>query len=500
MQRAPRAMQSATDLDSASPAIPAHVRPILETLWSAGHAGYVVGGALRDELLGRTATDWDVATDAHPERLQGLFPGTHYENRFGTVLVSVEPGRAVEVTTFRRDIEYRDRRRPDRVEFSDSLDEDLARRDFTINAMAYGREGDRRGTDGKDSPSGADPGLRLVDPSGGRADLAARVIRAVGDPAARFDEDALRLLRAVRLATQLEFEIEPATLAALRKAAPHAAGVSPERIGQELRRMLAVPGPARGFRMLAETGLLAPLFPLLARQVGVPQVKGPGVDLWEHTLRTLDAAWRLVPGDETLALAALLHDIGKPETLADGHFIGHEEVGAGRAAELLRRMAVPRREAEPVVDLVRRHMFGYESRWSDAAVRRFIQKVGRDTLPRLLTLREADNLGSGEPADAGGVSELRERIAAELERGVPLTMRDLAVDGHDLREACGIPPGPLLGAILERLLEVVIADPQRNDRETLLADVRSWLQADSTLRADLERAIEDAPGGARRRR
>ena len=344
------------------------------------------------------------------------------------------------------------------------------------------------------------PDLMLVDLSGGRADLAARVIRAVGDATERFDEDALRLLRAVRLATQLEFEIEPGTLAALRAAAPHAASVSPERIGQELRKMLAVPGPARGFRMLAETGLLAPLFPLLARQVGVPQLKGPGVDLWEHTLRTLDAAARLAPGDETVALAALLHDCGKPETGADGHFIGHDEVGARRAAGLLRQMAIPRREAEPVVDLVRRHMFGYESRWSDAAVRRFIQKVGRETLPRLLILREADNLGSGEPADAGGVDELRERIAAELERGVPLAMRDLAVDGHDIREACGVPPGPLLGAILERLLEAVIADPDRNQRETLLADVRSWIQDDPMLRAELDRAIEHERGHRRGRR
>jgi tRNA nucleotidyltransferase (CCA-adding enzyme) len=498
MQDAPRASRLDVPGDGASqtdraggadgspaPRIPAHVIPILETLWAAGHNGYVVGGALRDALLGRPATDWDVATDARPEQLLSLFPGAHYENRFGTVLVPVEPGRAVEVTTFRRDIEYRDRRRPDRVEFSDSLGEDLARRDFTVNALAYGRDG-----------AGSD--LRLVDPAGGRADLAARLIRAVGDPAARFDEDALRLLRAVRLATQLDFEIEPATLAALRAAAQHAGTVSSERVGQELRKMLAVPQPSRGFRTLAETGLLAPLFPLLARQVGVEQQKGPGVDLWEHTLRTLDAAARLVPGDETLAMAALFHDCGKPETWADGHFLGHDDVGARRASDLLRRMAVPRREAEPVVDLVRWHMFGYESRWTDAAVRRLIQKVGRETLPRLLMLREADNLGSGEPADAGGVDELRERIAAELERGVPLSTRELAVDGHDLRDAVGIPPGPLLGAILDRLLEAVIADPARNDRETLLADVRSWLEDDPMLRAELARAIDRDRGHGHR--
>ena len=359
-----------------APHIPAHVMPILETLWSAGHAGYVVGGALRDSLLGRPANDWDVATDARPERLQTLFPDAHYENRFGTVLVPVEPGHAVEVTTFRRDIDYRDRRRPDRVEFSESLEEDLSRRDFTINALAYGSpaqsEAPLSGT------GGGERVLELVDPADGRRDLVGRVLRAVGDPTKRFDEDALRLLRAVRLAIQLDFEIEPATLAALRAAAQHAATVSPERVGQELRKMLAVSEPSRGLRMLAETGLLAPLFPLLAGQLGVGQDKGPGVDLWEHTLRTLDAAARLSPGDETLAMAAMLHDCGKPETWADGHFIGHDTVGAERADELLRRMAIPRREAQPVVDLVRWHMFGYESRWTDGAVRRFIQKVGRE--------------------------------------------------------------------------------------------------------------------------
>jgi tRNA nucleotidyltransferase (CCA-adding enzyme) len=489
-------LRASGDEATVAPHIPAHVIPILDTLWSGGHAGYVVGGALRDALLGRPASDWDVATDARPDELLVLFPGAHYENRFGTVLVPVDAGHAVEVTTFRRDIEYRDRRRPDRVEFSDSLEEDLARRDFTVNALAYGRGGDLTPGAGPGDAAGtaglrlAGALLRLVDPSGGRRDLAARVIRAVGDPAERFGEDALRLLRAVRLATQLDFEIEPATLAALRSAAPHAATVSPERVGQELRKMLAVPAPARGFRVLAQTGLLAPLFPLLARQVGLAQAKGPGVDLWEHTLRTLDAAARLAPGDETLAMAALFHDCGKPETWADGHFIGHESAGAHRAADLLRRMAVPRREAEPVVDLVRWHMFGYESRWTDAAVRRLIQKVGRATVPRLLTLREADNLGSGEPADAGGVDELRERIAAELERGVPLTIRDLAVDGLDLQEACDIPPGPILGAILDRILEAVIADPERNERETLLADVRSWIEDDAMLRAELAWARE----------
>jgi putative nucleotidyltransferase with HDIG domain len=455
-----------------APRVPDHVSPVLATLWASGHAAYLVGGSLRDDLLGREAKDWDVATDARPDRLMALFPGSHYENRFGTVLVPAPPGAPVEVTTFRRDHDYRDRRRPDRVEFGDSLREDLARRDFTVNAIAFGRPGDRPGAFGFEAPA---PEPALEDPTDGLADLEARVLRAVGDPRRRFDEDALRLLRAVRLAAQLDFTIEPATLTALRELAPLVAHVSSERVGQELRKMLFADPPSRGFRDLAEARLLEHVLPLLAEQRGVPQAKAPGMDLWEHTLATLDAAARLAPDDETLLLAALLHDIGKPETLGEGHFHGHEEVGAGHAADLLRRLALPRREAEPVVALVRWHMYGYESRWGDAAVRRFIRTVGRDILPRLFLLREADNLGSGAPADAGGLDELRERVAAELERGVPMTLGDLAVDGDDLQAELRLTPGPGLGELLDRLLESVVADPSRNTRETLLADVRSWI-------------------------
>ncbi|MGH2407707.1 MAG: CCA tRNA nucleotidyltransferase [Candidatus Limnocylindrales bacterium] len=455
-----------------APHVPGHVSPVLTTLWTNGHAAYLVGGSLRDDLLNRPAFDWDVATDARPQRLLALFPGAHYENRFGTVLVPALPGDSVEVTTFRREVGYRDRRRPDHVEFSDSLVEDLGRRDLTVNAIAFGRPGDGQ--------PGATDGPRLEDPTGGLADLDARLLRAVGDPRQRFDEDALRLLRVVRLSAQLDFAIEPATQAALVEMAPLVAQVSAERVGQELRKMLAADPPSRGFGALASTGLLEYVLPVLAAQRGVPQAKLPGMDLWAHTLATLDAAGRLAPGDETLLLAALLHDIGKPETLADGHFHGHEAVGAERAQELLHRLAVPRREAAPVVELVRWHMYGYESRWGDAAVRRFIRTVGRDILPRLFLLREADNLGSGAPADAGGLDELRERVAAELERGVPLATRDLVVDGHILQAELDLAPGPQLGALLERLLESVVSNPSRNRREMLLADARTWL-ADGTM-------------------
>ncbi len=459
------------------PEVPASVTAILERLRTEGHAAYVVGGSLRDALLGRAPADWDVATDARPERVQALFPGSHYENRFGTVLVPapespdgfVEGAHPVEVTTFRRDHAYADHRRPAAVTFSDSLEEDLGRRDFTINAIALGSEG-------------------LIDPQGGAADLHDRLIRAVGDPHERFDEDALRLLRAVRLAAQLEFEIEPRTRAAIQAQAALVRHVSRERVGQELRKLLRAPRPSSGLRLLAETGLLEAALPLLAAQRGVPQDKIPGEDLWDHTVRTVDAAAELAPGDETLLLAALLHDAGKPETLADGHFHGHEEVGARRAEALLRELAVPRHEAIPVEGLVRWHMFRYEPAWSDAAVRRFIGRVGPELLPRLLLLRAADNVGSGGATDADGLAELRARIEAAQAASVPLTLADLAVDGDDLQAELGLAPGPELGRLLARLLDSVLSDPTRNSRDRLLSDARAW----SAARPAEERA-GDAP-------
>ncbi|MDQ3938184.1 MAG: HD domain-containing protein [Chloroflexota bacterium] len=444
---------------AAPPYVPAEVQDVLQRLWSAGHAAYLVGGGVRDSLLGRAETDWDIATDARPERILQLFPDGRYENRFGTVTVG-----GVEVTTFRQDHRYADHRRPDSVTFTDDIGEDLARRDFTVNAVAWGRAGD-------------DGHLRQpdwVDPTDGLTDLSARRLRAVGDPAARFDEDALRLLRACRLAAQLGFEIEPRTLAAMRETADLVRWVSGERVGGELRRMLAADPPSTGLRLLDQTGLLQHLVPELAAQHGVPQAKIAGHDLWAHTLATLDAAAQLDPPNQTLRLAALLHDVGKPPTFADGRFIGHDTEGARLAEQLLSRFAFARREIERVASLVRHHMFRYEPNWTNAAVRRFVRRVGAELVDDLIKLRQADNLGSGHERNADASDDLRSRIEAELAAGVPLSLRELAVDGNDLIRELGLAPGPTVGHLLERLLESVIADPSRNRRDRLLADARSW--------------------------
>jgi putative nucleotidyltransferase with HDIG domain len=431
-------------------------------LWAHGHAAYVVGGSVRDALLERPAEDWDLATDARPDRLLAIFPGAVYENRFGTVAVR-EGDAQHEVTTFRTDHEYADFRRPHHVEFGDDVRLDLARRDFTVNAIAWGAE------------AGAAPTPEIVDPFDGVPDAKARVLRAVGEPAVRFGEDALRMVRAVRLATVLDFAIDPPTLAAIREHASLAAHVSGERVAAELGKLLGSERPSAGLRLLADARLLEVLLPDLAKQRGIEQNKIPGEDLWDHTLRAVDATPANRP---VVRLAALLHDVGKPATLDDGPFRGHEVVGAELAERVLDRLRLPRAVTERVVHLVRNHMFTYEPEWGDSGVRRFIQRVGIEAIDDLFALRQADNLGSGVPADAHELDGLRARVDAEIAASVVLDRSRLAVRGDDLMAELGVPAGPRLGRILEALLDRVIAEPHLNDRPTLLLLAESMLTED----------------------
>jgi putative nucleotidyltransferase with HDIG domain len=441
--------------DAAALGIPTAVLGLLEALWSAGHAGFVVGGSLRDALLGRPPADWDLATSARPEQIVELFPGSVYENRFGTVAVRRDD-EVFEITTFRSDHDYADFRRPHRVEFGEDLGLDLARRDFTVNALAWGRTA-------SEAAAGVAPAI--VDPFDGRSDVASRTLRAVGEPVRRFDEDALRMIRAVRLAATLELTIEPGTLEAIAARAELVRHLSGERVAAELGRLLAAARPSVGLRLLETSGLLAHLVPELAAQRGVVQNKVQGDDLWDHTLRAVDAA----PADRPIVrLAALLHDLGKPSTAADGHFYRHDVVGAEMAEAFLGRLRMPRVVVERVAHLVRQHMFMYDSGWSDTAVRRFIGKVGRPALDELLELRAADNLGSGQPVETGGLDELRRRIDEQLAADVALDRADLEIDGADLIAELGLAPGPVIGRLLDHLVDRVIADPALNDRPTLL--------------------------------
>ncbi|MFN8629535.1 MAG: HD domain-containing protein [Chloroflexota bacterium] len=431
--------------------VPAPARALIDQLVAGGHAAYLVGGSLRDLLGGRQPGDWDLASDARPDQLVALLPGAVYENQFGTVAVRRERT-LFEITTFRIEHEYADFRRPHKLEFGDDIDADLARRDFTVNALAWGRR-----------PGEA--ANQLLDRFGGRADLAARTLRAVGDPEARFREDALRMVRAVRLAATLDFAIEPATLAAVAANAELVRHLSGERIAAELEKLLAAPRPSVGLDLMARTGLLAAISPVLAAQRGIPQNKHPGEDLWDHTLRAVDAAPANRP---VVRLAALVHDIGKPATLEHGHFPHHDRVGAELAAELLRRLHYPRTPAETVAHLVRHHMFSADPSLSDAAIRRFIKRIGAEHLDDLFALRRADDIGSAADPDDAGIRAFRERVAAELHAAHPLDRTDLAIDGGDLMRELGLAQGPRLGRVIEGLLEQVINEPALNTPDSLL--------------------------------
>ncbi len=457
--------------------LPAQVGRVLRTLGDAGHEAALVGGVVRDRLRGesmRASDDWDAATSARPEEVAALFDDATWENRFGTVTILGRP--TVEVTSYRTEGGYRDRRRPDDVRFGASIEEDLARRDFTINAMAW-------------LPTDLESGRgRVIDPYDGARDLTAGVLRTVGDPRERFGEDALRLVRAARFAGRFGLAIDPATEEAIRELAPTVATVSAERVRDELLRMLGDAAPSGALRLLERWGLMPLILPELTALRGVPQAKVVPGDALDHALASVDAA----PAEDLpLRIAALLHDIGKASTQADGHFIGHDRVGAELAAQALHRLRVPASLSAAAVAAIRHHMYAYDDSWTDAAVRRFIRRVGEPHLALLFALRRADNAASGVgPAGEENQVELERRIAAELARSPDLLLRNrLAIDGNDLQAELGYEPGPRIGRVLDRLMEAVLDDPSLNRREVLLG-----LARESDAKAVTERTGAE-PGG-----
>ena len=431
--------------------MPRAVKDFARVFEKAGKRCYIVGGALRDSLLGRQVSDYDAATDARPEEVVSFFRRVIPTGiKHGTVTVLWQ-GSPIETTTFRRDQGYSDGRRPDAVEFGATLEEDLERRDFTINAMAYDPLKDE-----------------LVDLHGGQEDLEARLIRAVGDARARFDEDGLRPLRAVRFASQLGFEIEASTLEAIGPGLPRLSGVSPERVREEFDRILLSPSPSRGLRIMEATGMLAMLFPELARCRGVEQKGMHRFDVLDHLLSSVDAAMT----DPVVRFSALFHDIGKVDARAEGKdgiptFYRHEEISAKMALGVMRRYRYPNAFMAEVEHLIRQHMFFYEDSWTDAAIRRFVARVGEENLEPLFALRLADAAGTaGTPAQAAALDPLRKRIEAILAASHALGLKDLAIGGAELADL-GVRKGPVMGRILAELLETVLDDPEQNTKEGL---------------------------------
>ena len=449
--------------------VPADVERVVARLVAAGHEAYVVGGCVRDALRGVDPHDWDVATSATPEAIQKVFRHALYLNRFGTVVVR-EGRHEIEVTTYRIEADYADHRHPTEVAFTDSLREDLARRDFTMNAMAW-----RPGVAGR-------PG-ELVDPFGGQRDLDAKIVRAVGEPRERFQEDALRMLRAVRFATRLGFVIDPRTAEAIRECASLAKSLSGERIQQEITKMLDAEKPSVAFWMLSDLGLLAVICPELEIAKDTPQDKAVAQNVFDHSLATMDAS----PLDErdpkqryVLRLAGLFHDIGKPATFADGHFHQHEFVGEAKAREILRRWRFDKETVTQVTHLIRNHMFWYQTEWTGSAVRRFVRKVGLENIPALFALRKADNIGSGARSPRMyALESLWERVQEEIRAASAFSLKDLAIDGDDVMNELGIASSPEVGRILNELFERVTEDPQLNTREKLLELVRQIGRAEA---------------------
>ncbi|MBK6512829.1 MAG: HD domain-containing protein [Polyangiaceae bacterium] len=441
--------------------VPEDVAFLVRRLRERGKRGWIVGGCVRDLLRGKEPKDWDVATDARPQEVKRFFSRVIDTGiAHGTVTVLVEH-RPYEVTTLRGEGAYSDGRRPDKVEFVDDIVADLARRDFTFNAIAL------------DPIDG-----HVIDPFGGQADLTRGVLRAVGDARERFAEDGLRVLRAARFSATLEVKIDEDTERAMGSAASHDTfkKVSQERVRDEWMKSMSAERPSVAFDAMLRTGLLAITCPELVESVGCEQNRYHAFDVWGHAMACLDAA----EPDALLRLSALLHDVGKPRSRAfsdktnDYTFYDHERIGAQIADPILQRLKFSNDERAKVVSLVRHHLICYSPDWTDAAVRRWLRRVGTDLAPLLYRLGRADVRGKGRPADAdlNNIDELERRASELLASGAALSTRDLQLKGGDLMKELSIAPGPVVGKILERLLELVTDEPTANEREALLAEAR----------------------------
>lgn len=446
--------------------IPQEILEVITQLTENNFEAYLVGGCVRDLLLGREPKDWDIATKAKPEEIQVIFPQSVYENQFGTVSVktaSENPSlKIIEITTFRQDVKYSDKRHPDAIKFAQTIEEDLSRRDFTINAIALQA--------GKLAPS-----VKLIDPFGGQVDLKKKLIRTVGDSEQRFEEDALRLMRAIRLACELDFQIEDNTFKAIRHKAALIRFIAKERIRDEFIKIIDTPRAQNGIVLLQETTLLHEIIPELEQGIGVTQNKHHRYTVYEHLLRSLDYA-ASKDYNRSVRLAALFHDIGKPKVKEgeglNSTFYNHEIVSAKMTAKILSRLKFSKEESEKIIKLVRYHGFVYDPEiTTDASVRRLLIKVGKDNIRDLAQLREADRIGSGCPKALP--FRLRhflfrvEKILKESSGEQP-SLKMLKINGHDIMETLKIPSGPKIGALLSILLEEVLDDPKKNTQDYLL--------------------------------
>lgn len=437
--------------------IPDNVKLLLQKFKESGYQIYIVGGAVRDLLMQKDVTDWDFTTDAKPEEILKLFPAGFYDNKFGTVGISLD-NEIFEITTMRKEGDYKDFRHPLEVSWTNKIEEDLKRRDFTINAMAM--------IDDKN----------IIDPFNGQKDIEEKSIRAVGNPNQRFNEDALRLMRAVRIATQLGFSIEDKTFEAIKENAQLIKEVAWERIRDELFKLLASNDSLAGIIKLRETGILQIILPELERCFGIKQ-EGPKHDriyeIGEHSLLSL----KYCPSHDPLVrFATLLHDSGKPDTVRvgpDGNvtFYNHDVVGGKIALKVAARFNLSKKQTDKLYRLIRWHLFTVDENQTDSAIRRFIKNVGLENIEDMMAVRIGDRLGGGtEKAISWRMEKFKERISEVLQK--PFSITDLKVNGKDVMEILKIKPGPKVGEILEKLFEEVSEDSTKNTKEYLINKVK----------------------------
>ncbi|MDP3990751.1 MAG: HD domain-containing protein [Candidatus Nealsonbacteria bacterium] len=458
--------------------IPKEVKTVVDKLEKSKFQAYIVGGCVRDLLRGITPNDWDVTTNAKPEQIQKLFlhppkfcgaklgrAGSFYENRFGTVTVltcSQDVSlKEIEITTYRLEAKYTDKRHPDEIKFAKTLEQDLARRDFTINAIAL-------------ESYEAKP-RKIVDPFLGQEDLKNKVIRAVGQPEDRFSDDALRMLRAVRLASTLDFTIEPKTAAAIKKHSPLLKAISKERIRDEVLKIIMSDKGAEGIDLLRELGLLSYIMPELEEGYQVGQNKHHIYECYEHSLLSLKYACHK-KYNKHVRLASLLHDIGKPRTKRgqgqNSTFYGHEVVGAKMTNQLLSRLKFPKKDIDKITNLVRHHLFYYNvGEVTESSVRRLVRQAGPENMEELLQVRMCDRIGSGVPkAEPYKLRHLRYII--EKTSKDPISVKMLKITGNDIMKELDISPGPKIGHYLDILLGNVLLNPKKNETNVLFKLLR----------------------------
>lgn len=473
--------------------IPSYVLKVSENLVRHGYDAFLVGGSIRDLLLGKTPEDYDIATNAYPEQISAIFEKSIPTGaKFGTITVISEDDNGekfdVQVTTYRSEADYVGGRWPSKVEFARTIQEDLSRRDFTINSMALDLS----------SIKDEDSDYILIDPYQGQIDLSNKIIKAVGVPVERFEEDGLRSVRACRLASQLQFTIDNRTFEAIKQTLHITKLVSVERFREELMKLLLKSSkPSVGLALLKESGILSIFIPELIEGIDVVQPEFHSDDVFTHSILTVDEA------EDSVKLAALFHDIGKPRTITiddtGTHFYGHDVKGAEMTAEIMKRLKFSNSEIEQTIKLVRWHMFYYPSAdwrnsedtkgkpahgWTDSAIRRLIQNVGGlESINQLLKLRIADQLANKKyKFDRAELDSISERIADVSAKEMALKVSDLDITGQDLIENFSIPAGPQIGKILTHLLDKVIEEPGHNKKFDLLVLAKEYIETQTDIK------------------